>query len=122
MRITEKERLAKHRKHTIAMKERLRILDGGFVPRPQFDIVHHPRAFNKPLSCQAGKHQWMDKVAMGVPILYCKKCGAGAPRDSYYGVLSKEEARANVPDPTKSINKKSWIDEVVENLNAKSRR
>lgn len=89
---------------------------------PQHDIIHHPRAFNKPLSCMSGKHKWSDKVVMGVPFLYCIKCGAGIPRDSYYDVLTEREKRANVPDPTKNINKTDWITEFVEEFNARSKK
>jgi len=110
------------RKQTIKSWNNMKLLDGGFTPTPQFDIVHHPRAYNKPFSCQAGRHTWGDKVVMGVPFLYCIKCGAGAPRDSYYGVLTEREKRANVPDPITNINKSDWITEVVERINAKSRK
>lgn len=112
----------KQRKITIKSREYLNILDGGVPPPQPFTIVHHPRAFNKPLSCLAGKHQWTNKVVMGVPFLYCKKCGAGAPRDVYHDVLTEREKRVNVPNPLKNVNKVDWIEEIVEKMNARSRR
>ena len=112
----------KQRKHTIKARELLQILDNGSKPTPPPLIIQHPRAYNKPFSCQSGKHQWETKVVMKVSFLVCKKCGAGAPRDSYYGVLSKREERANVPDPIKNINKTDWIQELVEKVNARSRK
>jgi len=117
---TKKEKA--QRKHTIEMRRQMNILNDGAPQMPSFDLIHHPRAFSKSLACQAGKHTWTDKVVMGVPFLYCSKCGAGAPRDSYYGVLTDREMRSNVPNPVKNINKSDWISEVVERLNAKSRK
>jgi len=110
------------RKQTIKAWEHMKLVDGGFTPKPAFDIIHHPRAHNKPFSCQSGKHHWINKVVMGVPFLYCSKCGAGTPRDTYYDVVTEREKRANVPDPITNINKSDWIQEVVEKINAKSRK
>ena len=117
---TDKQKI--QRKHTIQVKERLGILDSQAPASPAGRLVYHPRAFSKPLSCQAGKHQWENKVVMGVPFLYCKKCGAGCPKDVYHDVLTPRELRSNVPDPIKNIHKVDVIDEMVEIINAKSRK
>lgn len=111
-----------NRKNTIKARNILEILDSGSHPTPQGTIIHHPRAFNKPFSCELGRHQWETKAVMGIPMLVCKKCGGGVPRDVFNGVLTNREMRANVPDPIKNINKTDVITELVEKLNAKSRK
>jgi len=112
----------KQRKQTIRAREMLDIKDGGHPPTPPGRLVFHPRKYNKPLACMAGKHQWTNKVVMGVPFLYCKKCGAGAPRDSYHDVLTDKELRANVPDPIKNINKTDSIQDMIDVINRRSRK
>jgi hypothetical protein len=42
-----------------------------------FQVIRHPRYFNKPLSCQSGIHKGLTtRIIGGVVSLYCTKCGA----------------------------------------------
>jgi len=44
--------------------------------QPGYEIIRHPRFFNKPASCLAGLHKGLiNKFINGVLHLYCTKCG-----------------------------------------------
>ena len=89
------------RKHTIKMHRDLQLRDRieGIRPTAPGRVIHHPRAYNKPLSCQAGRHTWVNTVVMGTPWLYCKKCGAGVVKDVHEGTMTKREMRMPTPNP-----------------------
>lgn len=87
------------RKHTIKVRNRLDILDAYAPPTKQHGVIHHPRFFNAPLSCQAGKHQWVTGAIMGIPRMKCKKCGRIVMTGSFNGTETKREIRTrNVPN------------------------
>jgi len=96
---TDREKIL--RKNTIKMWNDLQLRDRieGIRPTPPGRVIHHPRAFNKPLSCRSGRHQWTVIKVMGVPYMYCKKCGAGLVKDVHEGTLTKREMRSPDPDP-----------------------
>lgn len=97
MRFTDKQKA--DRKHTIATRRRLDILDAYAPPTGPPLIIHHPRAFNPSLSCQAGKHQWETGAIMGIPRMKCKKCGHIVMTGSFNGTETKREIRTrNVPN------------------------
>lgn len=60
--------------------------------QPGYSIQYHSRAFNKPLSCQVGHHQFVTKfTTQGVPYLICGKCGAGIAKGIYEKTWSKRD-------------------------------
>jgi len=73
-----------------------------YHPAPQpFRVIKHPRFYNTPWSCEAGRHKWETKVLMGIPILYCRKCGKMAIEGSLWGTYTKREMLERVPKPYK---------------------
>ena len=89
------------RKNTIKMWDNLQLRDRveGIRPTAPGRVIHHPRAFSKSLQCQSGLHTWVSTMIMGVPYLYCKKCGAGVVKDVYEGTMTKREMRMPNPNP-----------------------
>jgi len=62
--------------------------------QPGYTIQRHPRVYNKPLSCQVGKHQFQTRFDQrGVPTLVCSKCGAGIGKGLYEKTWSKKDMR-----------------------------
>jgi len=60
--------------------------------QPGYTIQRHPRIYNKPLSCQVGKHEFRTKFDQrGVPMLVCSKCGAGIGKGLYEKTWSKKD-------------------------------
>jgi len=110
MRFTDEQKA--QRKQTIRARKRLDILDAYAPPTGPPAVIHHPRFFNAPLSCQSGKHQWENGVIMGIPRMKCKKCGRIVMTGSFNGTETKREIRTrNVPnDPMPTM------EDVVENF------
>lgn len=91
------------RKHTAHVIDMMAIRDRVFGTRPTPPplVEHHPRAFDPPLSCRDGRHQWVTGMLMGIPRLKCKKCGHIAFKGSFEGTETKREIRERfVPKPT----------------------
>ena len=63
------------------------------IKRPGYDIDFHPRAWNKPLDCQVGRHPILRKIIGpgGIPHLYCPKCGSSVPEGLHTGTWSKDD-------------------------------
>lgn len=63
--------------------------------RPGYNIDFHPRAFNKPLCCQVGRHPVLRRVIGpgGIPHLYCPKCGSSVGEGLYTGTWSKDDIK-----------------------------
>jgi hypothetical protein len=61
--------------------------------RPGYDIEFHPRANNKPLDCQVGKHPILRRIIGpgGIPHLYCPKCGSSVAEGLHTGTWSKDD-------------------------------
>lgn len=80
---------------------------GAIRRLPPFKMVYHPRRFNKPLKCKAGKHpKFTTKLVNGWPQLVCVKCGAAIFEDIKNNTITRKEARdkrfpKNVPRRTK---------------------
>ena len=73
---------------------------------PPFRLIQHPRAYNKPMSCQLGKHDWTVEVHYGVPFMVCKKCWAMIAKGIFEGTETKEETRTRhikQPEPPLTI-------------------
>jgi len=69
-----------------------------FLPegrRPGYSIMHHPRAYNKPLLCQLGQHPIgrMKKILgpAGIPHMYCTACGSSMAEGLFKGTWSKQD-------------------------------
>lgn len=107
------DRQKAERKATIKIRKRLDMLDAYAPPSPPPLIIHHPRAFNPPLSCLSGKHgPWETGVIMGIPRLKCKKCGRIVMKGSYEGTETQREIRTrNVPKPEPPLT----IEDMVNN-------
>ena len=101
LRWTQREQFKPQRKQTIDALKRLQIMDINSQPSPPPLIIYHPRKFNKPLSCQAGNHQWETDVRMGIPYLVCKKCWATVAKGIYEGTETEREMRTK--DVPKSL-------------------
>lgn len=113
----------KRRKHTIDVNNRLEILDRFAPPTPKGRVIHHPRAFNKPLSCQSGKHTWSYVILMGMPYMYCTKCGAGVPEGVYHGTETKREVRTrHVAKPWREPTDKELVDKYWRIINTDVKR
>jgi len=111
------------RKHTIAVRNKLDILDAYAPPTSPPKIIHHPRFFDAPLSCQSGKHQWFNKTLMGIPIMKCRKCGRIVMKGSYEGTETKHEIRTrNIPKPYKEKNLKELVEEYYRGENRDAER
>lgn len=62
--------------------------------RPGYVIQHHPRRFNKPISCKMGVHKGLtNKVIHGILSLYCTKCGEHIAQGIHDKTWTKEEIR-----------------------------
>ena len=85
------------RKKTIEVDNLLKILDAESRPTAPPKIIYHPRAFSPSSWCQSGFHTWATRVVMGVPVLYCKKCGTFRYKEIYENTMSKNEMRKRVP-------------------------
>jgi len=71
--------------------DRKKILTGSYYPG--YHIIRHPRAFNKPLSCQAGHHQLRPGIINGIPCLICSKCGSSIGKGVYEGTMTKQDLK-----------------------------
>lgn len=94
--------------------------------RPGYIIRHHPRRFNKPLSCQMGVHKGLiNKVIHGVLCLYCTKCGEHIAQGIHDKTWTKQEirkikliqAKEVQPKSKEQLLKESW--EALELLRTK---
>jgi len=118
------------RKYTIKAWNLLKMLDAEAPPTPPPKVIHHPRAFDKPLSCLAGKHRWVVKqwrwspwYYATVPILYCPRCGAFVFKDSYEGTETKRELRERfVPPREKPKTDKELVEEAFRVMNFDPKR
>lgn len=106
------------RKYTDRVRRFLIDLYGDWRAEQPFRVIHHPRAFNKPLSCQLGKHDLVVKSVMGIPFYYCKKCGWGLPKGIVDGVETKREIRTrHVPKPPASLSERDLVEEYYRMVN-----
>lgn len=87
------------RKNTIRTNEILKILDRDSRPTPPPAVIYHPRWFNKPMSCQMGKHDWFTDMLMGIPFLTCKKCGATTLKSAVEKNETQREIKRKVTNP-----------------------
>jgi len=79
-------------KRTFRQRKRLAVegLRSRFGTNP-YTVIRHPRAFRKPLYCQARQHKFEDVVSQGVTFLLCKKCGAFILKSLYEKTMSKRD-------------------------------
>jgi len=83
--------------------------------RPGYRIVQHPRVFSKPLSCLSGIHKGLTTIMyLGVPHLYCTKCGGIMSKGIHEGTVTKhdlrkqDEKRIRKPRTNEEILEESW--------------
>jgi len=89
--------------------------------RPGYDIDFHPRAFDKPLACQTGRHPALRRIIGpgGIPHLYCPKCGSSIGEGLHTGTWSKDDIdrltkikqglySAQKPRTKKEIMREAW--------------
>lgn len=108
----------KNRAKALSMLEKL-----GVKRRAPFQVVYHPRHFNKPSSCKDGLHRKLEtKVLMGIPILYCSKCGEFVYKGAYEGNVTKEEMRAKVYPAPKLPSTEEMAIMIFETLQEKQRK
>ncbi len=82
------------RKQTAKMKTIMAELDRRVKPTKS-TVIHHPRFYNKPYSCELGRHDLFTDMMMGVPFLTCRKCGWTTLKSAHEGNETKSEIRAN---------------------------
>ena len=57
-------------------------------------IVRHPRAYDKPVSCRRGQHSFTKtKIVNGLPHLICSKCGDGIITGLHDKTWSKQDIK-----------------------------
>lgn len=89
--------------------------------RPGYDIDFHPRANDKPLLCQVGRHPKLRRIIGpgGIPHLYCPKCGSSMGEGLHTGTWSRDDIdrltkikqglySAQQPRSKKEIMKEAW--------------
>ncbi len=85
------------RKHTLRVKNVMEVLDAESKPTPPPQLIFHPRSNSPSVWCQSGFHNWDTRIVMGVPILYCKKCGSFQFKEIAENTMSRNEMRKRVP-------------------------
>jgi hypothetical protein len=86
------------RKMYIRTKEFMENHDKESKPTQSATFMH-PRWYNKPISCQMGRHKWKTDILMGIPFLSCAKCGATL----YKGAVEKNETVREMRAQPKNI-------------------
>ena len=95
--------------------DRKKILTGSYYPG--YHIIRHPRAFNKPLSCQAGHHALKPGIVNGIPCLVCSKCGSYIGKGVYEKTMTKQDLKKQalgIQQRTKPRTRKEIIEELWE--------